>query len=185
MTLKEIIKSDLRKVRTSDSFWSFFSAYAVNPSFKRIFIFRMEHHCRHSKIFSILFKLISRIISNRYNVYIDSYANIGSGLCLSHCFSIIIPPCTIGDNVTIMQQVTIGSSRGGRRSGYPVIGNNVFIGAGAKIIGKVLIGNNVVVGANAVVTKDIPDNSVVAGVPARIIGHDGEEQVMLWCSDLK
>lgn len=80
-----------------------------------------------------------------------------------------------------MQQVTIGSSRGGNRSGYPIIGSNVFIGCGAKVLGNVCIGNNVIIGANAVVTKDIPDNAVVGGVPARIINFDGKAHVKHWC----
>ena len=84
-----------------------------------------------------------------------------------------------------MQQVTIGSSRGGNKEGYPTIGNRCFIAAGAKIIGNVTIGDDVVVGANAVVTKDIPSGSVVGGVPAKIIGNNGAEHVKLWCSDIK
>lgn len=72
----------------------------------------------------------------------------------------------IGKNCTIHQQVTIGQSEG---NGAPIIGDNVMIGAGAKIIGNVKIGNNVKIGANAVVVKDVPDNATAVGVPARII----------------
>lgn len=75
---------------------------------------------------------------------------------------------TIGENATIWQQVTIGSSGGGT----PVIGNNVLIGAGAKILGGITIGDNVTIGANTVVTKDIPSNSLVVGSPMRIIKKD-------------
>lgn len=59
--------------------------------------------------------------------------------------------------------------------GSPVIGNNVLLFAGAKIIGNVNIGNNVVVGANAVVTHDVPDNAVVVGIPAKVINYNGKE----------
>lgn len=79
-----------------------------------------------------------------------------------------------------MQQVTIGSSRGGTHPGFPTIGNNVFIACGAKIIGNVKIGNNVIIGANAVVTKDIPDNAIVGGVPAKILNFEGETQTRYW-----
>ena len=68
----------------------------------------------------------------------------------------------IGKNVTIMHQVTIGENVTGK-DGSPTIGNNVFIGAGAKIIGDVHIGDNVKIGANAVVTKDVSDNCTVIG----------------------
>ena len=87
--------------------------------------------------------------------------------------------------MTVMQQVTIGSSRGGARNGYPKIGNRVFVGAGAKIIGDVTIGDDVVIGANAVVTKNIPSGTVVGGIPAKIISMEGKKQSALWCSDIK
>ena len=73
----------------------------------------------------------------------------------------------IGKNCTIMQQVTIGERGGGEKA--PKIGDNCFIGTGAKILGDVVIGNNVKIGANAVVVKDVPDNCTAVGVPARII----------------
>lgn len=71
----------------------------------------------------------------------------------------------IGRNCTINQQVTIGQNE----KGHPVIGDNVFIGAGARIIGAVTIGDNVKIGANAVVVKDIPRNSTVVGVPGVVV----------------
>lgn len=73
---------------------------------------------------------------------------------------------TIGSNCVIRQQVTIAQKGQGNAA---TIGDNVVIGAGAKIIGDVIIGNNVTIGANAVVTKSFPDNCVIAGVPAKII----------------
>ena len=72
----------------------------------------------------------------------------------------------IGSNVKIYQQVTIGQNEKGEA---PIIGNDVIIYPGARIIGNVKIGNNIIVGTNSVVTHDIPDNSVVAGVPAKVI----------------
>lgn len=79
----------------------------------------------------------------------------------------IHPSVKIGKNVTIYQQVTIGEN--GFGSEAAVIGDNVVIGAGAKIIGSVNIGNDVIIGANAVVTKDISKNQVVGGIPATIL----------------
>ena len=73
----------------------------------------------------------------------------------------------IGKNAIILQQVTIGVKHLGGKA--PHIGENVFIGAGAKVLGDITIGNNVVIGANAVVVKDVPDNAVVAGNPAVIL----------------
>lgn len=79
---------------------------------------------------------------------------------------IINPSAKIGSHCTIYPGVTVG---GRAHDGCPTIGDNCFIGLGAKILGKVNIGNNVIIAPNAVVVKDIPDNAIVAGVPARII----------------
>jgi len=95
--------------------------------------------------------------------------NIGSGLFIQHGFSTIISADSIGENCSVSQQVTIGYNTKGR----PIIGNNVSIGAGAKVIGKVTIDDNVKVGANAVVAKNVPKNCVVVGVPAYIVKRDG------------
>ena len=74
--------------------------------------------------------------------------------------------CRVGSHVLIGQDVTVGGTFG---SGVPIIGDNVWISPGVRILGDVRVGNNVILGANAVVVKDIPDNSIAAGVPARIL----------------
>lgn len=92
-------------------------------------------------------------------------SSIGGGLVIRHHSSTIFSVEKCGRNCTIYQQVTIGFSNGRR----PVFGDNVTIYAGAKVLGGVTVGNNSVVGANAVVTKNIPDNTMVAGIPAKAI----------------
>lgn len=86
----------------------------------------------------------------------------------------ISPRAVIGKNAVIFQHVTIGAVRnpGGKRNGNPIIGDNCFIGAGAKIIGNIRVGNNCRIGANAVVYQDVPDNSIVVCAPTRIITRD-------------
>lgn len=79
---------------------------------------------------------------------------------------IVAPNAIIGENCTIFQQVTIGQDENGNA---PIIGDNCYIGTGAKIIGNITIGNNVKIGANAVVVKDVPSNCTVVGVPGKII----------------
>lgn len=92
---------------------------------------------------------------------------IGGGLALPHADGVIIGEgVVIGERCTLFQQVTLGQSGGG----YPRLGDDVIVYAGAKIIGEVFVGDRCIVGANAVVTKDCPSDSVVAGVPAKIIG---------------
>ncbi|MER2295049.1 MAG: serine acetyltransferase [Desemzia incerta] len=111
----------------------------------------------------------------------DAFNNASMGCFLGEGASFLTPPklphglngiivhprAKIGKNCTIHQQVTIGNAVEGGEA--PIIGDNCYIGAGAKIIGEIIIGSNVTVGANAVVTKDIPDNCVCGGVPAKII----------------
>ncbi len=91
---------------------------------------------------------------------------IGGGLIIQHGFATIISASKIGENCKIYQQVTIGYNHVLKA---PVLGDNVEVCCGAKIIGGVTIGNNVIIGANAVVNKNVPDNCVVAGIPAKII----------------
>ena len=79
----------------------------------------------------------------------------------------------IGKNVNLSQGVTIGQKNGGSREGVPVIGDAVYIAAGAKVIGKCRIGNRAVIGANAVVTSDVCENSVVVGCPAKVVSNKG------------
>jgi len=81
----------------------------------------------------------------------------------------------IGNNVTLYQGVTLGGTGKERGKRHPTIGDNVVIGAGAKVLGNIRIGNNVQIGANAVVIKDVPDNSTVVGVPGRIVKREGKK----------
>ena len=95
--------------------------------------------------------------------------NIGGGVFCIHPFSTILNAKSIGTGFSCRNNTTIGNKQDNRPDEKPIIGNNVALGANVVIIGNIKIGNNVVVGAGSVVVKDIPDNSVVAGNPARVI----------------
>ena len=119
-------------------------------------------------------RLMLRKYMFKFGVSIPSTTNIGPGFYIGHFGGIVIHADTvIGKNCNISQGVTIGISPRGKRQGVPVIGDNVYIAPGAKIFGNIRIGNNVAIGANCVVTKDIPDNAVVVGIPAHVISYNG------------
>lgn len=112
---------------------------------------------------------MSRHYQHKYGVGISAEVEIGAGLQIAHYSCIFINAHKVGRNLTIYQGCTIGSVPG---KGIPTIGNNVVMYAGSKIVGNITIGNNVVVGANAVVVKDVPDNAVVVGIPAKVVNYN-------------
>ncbi len=101
------------------------------------------------------------------HLYITT-TEIGGGLIFQHGFSSIISAKSIGENCKIYHHVTLGYDHDLQA---PVIGNNVEVCCGAKVLGGVTVGDNVLIGAGALVVKDVPSNTVVAGVPARVIKH--------------
>lgn len=100
-----------------------------------------------------------------------SCASIGGGVYCIHPFSTILNAKAIGENFSCRQNTTIGNKSDERPEEKPIIGNNVTLGANVVIIGNIRIGNNVTVGAGSVVVKDIPDNAIVVGNPARVIKY--------------
>ncbi len=116
-------------------------------------------------------------IRRYYGADIPYQITAGKHLHLGHSgLGIVIHPrCVMGNNVTIAQHVTIGGSKGS--IGVPKIGNNVYIGPGAKVLGDIVIGDNVIVGANAVVLESVQGNVVVGGVPAKILREINEDDI--------
>ena len=103
-------------------------------------------------------------------------ASRGKGFFIDHGMGVVIGETTIiGDNVLLYQGVTLGGTGKERGKRHPTIGNNVVIGAGAKVLGNINIGDNSYIGSNAVVIKDVPPNSTVVGVPGRITKQEGKK----------
>ncbi|MCE5230918.1 serine acetyltransferase [bacterium] len=124
-----------------------------------------------------IYWVFSFLMRALWGIEIPRSTKIGPELYIGHYGGIIISSATvIGRRAAISHQVTIGVSGRGEKRGTPVIGDNVYIGPGAKIFGKITIGNNVKIGANAVIHKDIPDNAVVVLDPGfKIISFKGNE----------
>ena len=119
-------------------------------------------------------KIMYRSSCIRFGVWIPYSTRIGPGFHIAHAGCIFINEMAlIGCNCTISQGVTLGVRNRGNKQGAPMLGDNVYVGPGAKVIGAVHIGNNVAIGANAVVVEDIPENAVVVGIPAKVISFRG------------
>ena len=116
-----------------------------------------------------------RLIEITTGISLPGSADIGPGFYIGHFGGIIVSADAVIDaHCNISQGVTVGVAGVGDDRGVPRIGTYVYMGAGAKLIGKIRVGDYVTIGANAVVTTDIPDGAVVAGVPAKVLRIDPE-----------
>lgn len=132
---------------------------------------KYEYYSKNKKILRYYYRFLHRRYGLKYNLAIP-INKVGFGLYIPHIEGGVIVNCEkIGNHCTINSGVVVGNK--GDNSKVPTIGNNVTLSVGCKIIGNIIIGNNVLIAPNAVVVKDVPDNCVVAGVPARIIKKDG------------
>jgi len=123
--------------------------------FRNLFIYRNRNRITYRTWVTIIYPPVA-------SLYIET-PDIGGGLYIQHGFSTMIAAKSIGENCWINQQVTIGYSNTGEP---PVIGNNVMITCGAKVLGNIIIEDNAVIGANAVVVKDVKKGAVMVGIPA-------------------
>ena len=152
------------------------------PGVKAIFFHRIANFFCVAK-----FDLIARIISqfSRFltGIEIHPKAKVGKNLFIDHGMGVVIGETSeIGDNVTIYHMVTLGGISPSINSNeqrhikrHPTLKDNVVVGSGAQILGPVIIGKNSKIGANAVVTKDVPENAVMIGIPAKNVGTATEE----------
>ncbi|MHC5217992.1 serine O-acetyltransferase [Enterococcus sp. LJL128] len=141
---------------------------------KNVYRWYSFSHYLYKKKLMIPAKVMTLLIRFIFGCFIPYSAQIGKGTIFGYggIGVVIHTRSVIGENCIIDQCVTVGGKN--LEENVPRVGNNVYIGAGAKILGDIKIGNNVVIGANAVVTKNIPDSCVVAGVPGRIIKENIE-----------
>lgn len=136
--------------------------------FRNLFLHRLKNPSR--TLLCWLHYCIGRILWRPLNSLYLNTEDIGGGLYIQHGFSTIVSAHKVGENCWINQQVTIGYTK----DGYPVIGDNVTVYCGAKIVGDVTMHNNSTAGAGAVVVHDVPENAVVGGVPAKVISINSQ-----------
>lgn len=166
--VKRIVEADLNRFLhytpyKSASVKSFVYCMNANKRFRTIFYYRTREFGKRQ-----LMTFSKMLLPDLDTIEING--TIGKGLMVHHSFAVISPE-RAGENLTVLPGVVIGRGRKSQTGNRikPIIGDNVFIGANATVIGGIRIGNNVTIGAGAFVNKDVPDNCVVVGNPLRII----------------
>ncbi len=164
------LKYDLNRILKEDpAARSKIEVFFLYPCIHALIVYRLAHKLYTHKWF-FLARLISQI--NRFFTGIEIHpgAKIGKGLFIDHGMGVVIgETAEVGNDVTIYHGVTLGGTGKDKGKRHPTIGNNVIIGAGAKVLGPITIGDNVKIGANSVVLKDVIINSTAVGIPAKVL----------------
>ncbi|MBO5716055.1 MAG: serine O-acetyltransferase [Clostridia bacterium] len=170
ISIKNEIKYDVEAVQSRDPVSrGKVEIFLTNQGVHAILLYRVAHVCYYNN-FKIIAKIISQIARFFTGIEIHPACFIGKGLLIDHGSGVVIgETAIIGDDCTIFHGVTLGGRGSSKGKRHPTLHNNVFVGAGAKILGNIEVGNNVKIGANAVVLTDLPDNATAVGIPARII----------------
>lgn len=161
MILKNLYE-DAKNIQIKDpACRNILEAILLYPGFHVLIFYRISHFLYKHKLF-FLARLISQIGRFFTGIEIHPGATIGKRLFIDHGMGIVIgETSTIGNDCTIYHNATLGGTGKDQNKRHPDLGNNVMVGAGAKILGPIKIGNNVKIGANSIVLKDIPDNVTV------------------------
>ena len=168
------LKEDIACVKSRDpAARSALEIFFLYPGFKAIRLHRRANwFYRHGMFF--IARWISQRASRKTGVEIHPAVKIGKRFFIDHGTGVVIgETAVIGNDVTIYQGVTLGGTGKDTGKRHPTIGNNVMIGAGAKVLGPLVIGDNSRIAAGAVVLSDIPSNSTAVGVPAKVVRRDG------------
>jgi serine O-acetyltransferase len=151
----------LREIKTKPFPWYVIESLLFENGYQAVVLHRIAHWFKRRGI-PVLGPLVARFNQFLTGVEIGPGAEIGPGLRIAHGHGIVIGGyAKIGKNALLLHQVTVGSPSPSRVEKMPVIGDNVFLGAGAKVIGEIRVGDNVFIGVNAIVAEDVPDNSRV------------------------
>lgn len=170
--LKDLIEAYKARDPAARTAWEVVTLY---PGVKAVINHRRAHWC-HTHGLKFLARMISQLSRRRTGIEIHPGAKIGKRLVIDHGMGIVIgETAEIGDDCLIYHGVTLGGTGKDVGKRHPTIGNNVLIGAGAKVLGPFTVGNNSRIAANSVVLSEIPDDSTAVGVPARVIKIAGQK----------
>ena len=169
------IRRDIQAVRERDpAARSTFEVLLCYPGVHALALHRVAHAIWR-RGWTITARFLSHIARFLTGIEIHPAARLGPGLFIDHGMGVVIgETAEVGENVTLLQGVTLGGTSLKREKRHPTLGNNVVVGAGAKIIGAFKIGDGSRIGAGSVVVREVPTNSVVVGVPGRVTYRDGQ-----------
>ena len=177
--MNEFLESIIKRDPAAKSKLSVILTY---PGVKAVFMHRIANFFAIAK-FDLVARIISQFSRFMTGIQIHPKAKIGKNLFIDHCMGVVIGETSdIGDNVTIYHMATLGgispsinSDKQREIKRHPTLQDNVVVGSGAQVLGPITIGKNAKIGANAVVTKDVPENGVMVGIPAKNVGTATEE----------
>ena len=175
-SIGECARADILAIVDRDpAVTEYLTPFLYQKGFHAIQGYRVGHWlCQNSRFQTALY-LQSRM-SAIFSVDIHPMAKIGKGIMIDHAHSIVIgETAVVGDNVSMLHSVTLGGTGKDKGDRHPKVGNNVLIGAGAKILGNIKIGDNSRVGAGSVVLKSVPSGCTVVGVPAKTVKCDDDQ----------
>ena len=173
--MNEFLESIIKRDPAAKSKLSIILTY---PGAKAVFFHKIANFFAIAK-FHLIARIISQLSRFLTGIEIHPRANIGKNLFIDHGMGVVIGETSeIGDNVTIYHMATLGGISPSVNSNeqrnvkrHPTLKDNVVVGSGAQILGPVTVGKNAKIGANAVVTKDVPENAVMVGIPAKNVGE--------------
>lgn len=164
------VSDDIKNIMEKDpAAKSYVEVILLYQGFHAILSYRIANKLHRWKV-PFLPRLISQLARFFTGIEIHPAATIGERLFIDHGFGVVIGETTIiGDDVLIYQGVTLGGTGKEHGKRHPTVGNNVTIGAGAKVLGNIAIGDNSNIGAGSVVIDDVPEHSTVVGIPGRVV----------------
>ena len=166
------IQEQIKVIKEKDPALTSIIEVFMYPCFKAMIYYKISHYFYKKKHFLIA-RYISEKAKRKTGIEIHPGATIGKGLFIDHGTGVVIgETAIIGDNVTMFHGVTLGGTGKEKGKRHPTVGNNVFIGCGAKLLGNITIGDNAKIGANAVILKDVPQSATAVGIPGRILKKD-------------